>query len=152
MQPDSSKARFRNEVLKSLPDVLLPNQSFKSPRVQTFSSEQRLMLAVLTDAINVMGDSRDSASPLKRDSFAEASGWVFSKGVEGPMSFDHVCDALDVDADVLRKRLSELVSGHGISLLRLRLKQASRALPVTVNRIRRRRRSARTFLRTKFYR
>lgn len=148
MQAESRKALFQDDLLSSLPDVVLPSQFFESSGGQAFSSEQRLMLAVLTDAINILGESRDSRSNFKRDSFNEASAWVFGRGLQGPMSFDHVCDALGVNAEALRNRLAELISQQGGSLLKLRLKEASRTLSVTVNRVRRRRRLTRKLLRT----
>jgi len=127
--------------LGSLPDVLLPSQFFELLRAQPFSSEQRLMLAVLADAINVLREHRVSANRHKRMSFNEASSWVFANGITSPLSFDQVCDALSVDAKSLRRRLSELVSGHGGTLLRLRLKEASRIQCLTVNRGRKQRRA-----------
>jgi hypothetical protein len=147
MQAELTKPVFQDDLLSSLPDVLLPSQFFGSARAQTFSSEQRLMLAVLTDAINILGDYRVSPNQRKWKSFNEVSFWVFGSGITGPMSFDHVCDALGVNAEALRRRLSELVSQPGATLLRLRLKEAGRVLRLTVNRIRRRRRSTRPLLR-----
>jgi hypothetical protein len=147
MRAESKKAVFQDDLLSSIPDVVLPGQFFESARAQTFSSEQRLMLAVLIDAINIVGEYRGSPNPLKRDAVDEASGWIFSSGLTGPMSFDHVCDALGVNAEALRTRLSELVSQPGANLLKLRIKEAGRALSMTVNRIRRRRRLARPLLR-----
>src|SRR5260370_2434200 len=133
----SRKVSSEDELLSPLPDVLLPSQFFELVGTQTFSSEQRLMLAVLADAINVLGDYRVSPNRCKRKSFNEASSWVFANGITSPLSFDHVCDALSVDAESLRRRLSELVSEHGGTLLRLRLKEASRMQRLTVNRVRR---------------
>jgi hypothetical protein len=146
---ESRNAIFQDDLLRSLPDVILPSQYFELNRAQTFSSEQRLMLAVLTDAINVMGEYRVSQNRLKRVSFDEASAWVFGDGLTGPMSFDRVCDALGVNAEALRKRLSELVSQPGGTLLKLRLKEAGRALFMTVNRVRRRRRKTGKLLRAR---
>ena len=119
---------------ESIPDTILPSQFFESVGARTFSSEQRLMLAVLTDAINLLGST--SSSNLRRRSYNEAWSWVFAKRITSSLSFDHVCDALGVDAEGLRKRLSVLVSEHGGSLLRLRLKQASRMQRPTVIRVR----------------
>ena len=127
----------RGVYLGRIPDTILPSQFFESVGAQTFSCEQRLMLAVLADAINVLG-STDSSNLRKRKSFNEASSWVFANGITSPLSFDHVCNALGVDAQGLRRRLSELVSEHGGSLLRLRLKQASRMQRPTVIRVGRR--------------
>jgi hypothetical protein len=120
----------------------LPSQFFELVGAQTFSSEQRLMLAILADAINVLSDYRVSPNLRKRNSFNEASSWIFARGMTSPLSFDHVCDALGVDAESLRKRLSDLVSKHGSTLLRLRLKEAGRIQCLTVNRVRRARRRA----------
>src|SRR5258708_4299522 len=138
MRNGSRKVSSEDDLLSPLPDVLLPSQFFELVGSQTFSSEQRLMLAVLADAINVLG-SADSSNLRKRDSFNEASSWVFSNGITSPLSYDHVCNALGVDAESLRRRLSELVSEHGGTLLRLRLKEASRMQRLTVNRARQRR-------------
>src|SRR5713226_4976804 len=131
----------RSVHLSRIPDAILPSQFFESVGAQTFSSEQRLMLAILADAINVLRSS-DSSNIGKRKSFNEASSWVFASGITSSLSFDHVCDALGIDAESLRRRLSELVSEHGGSLLRLRLKEASRMQRPSVIRVRRSRRRA----------
>jgi hypothetical protein len=141
MLDDSRKVAFEDGRLSLLPDAILPSQFFESIGAQTFSSEQRLMLAVLTDAINILGDSRVSPNRRKRNSFNEASSWVFANGITSPLSFDHVCDAISVNAESLRRRLSELVS-DGSTLLRLRLKEASRMQCLTVSRVRRTKRRA----------
>lgn len=146
MEAESSKAVFQDDLLRSLPDVILPSQFFESSRAQTLSSEQRLMLAVLTDAINIIGEYRVSPHQLRRAAFHEASAWIFGSGITGPMSFDNVCDALNVNAEALRKKLSELALQPGSTLLRFRLKEAGRALFLTVNRIRRRRKLTRPLL------
>lgn len=142
MQNDSRKAAFEDHLLSPLPDVLLPSQFFELVGRQTFSSEQRLMLAVLADAINVMRQYRISPNRRTRNSFNEASSWVFAKGITSRLSFDRVCDGLGVNAESLRRRLSDFFSEDGGTLLRLRLKEASRIERVTVNRGRRRRRRA----------
>jgi hypothetical protein len=138
---DSRKAASEVHRLSPLPDVLLPSQFFESVGAQTFSCEQRLMLAILADAINVLG-SADSSNLRKRNSFNEASSWVFASGITSSLSFDRVCDALGINAESLRRRLSELVSEHGGSLLRLRLKEAGRMQRPAVIRVRRSRRRA----------
>lgn len=123
---------------RPFPDVILRSQFFELVGTRSLSSEQRLMLAVLADAINVVQEYGESASLRKRNSFNEAWSWIFTKSVACPLSFDNVCDALGMDADGLRWRLSELVSGRGGTPLRLRLKEASRMQRLTVNRVRRR--------------
>jgi hypothetical protein len=122
---------------ESIPDTILPSQFFESVGAQTFSNEQRLMLAVLADAINLLR-STDSSSLRRRNSFNEARSWVFAKRITSSLSFDHVCDALGVNAESLRTRLAELVSEHGTNLRRLRFSETGRRLDTTINRVRRR--------------
>src|SRR5260370_42448643 len=124
MQSDSRKVPFDNGRLNRLPNVILPSQFFESLGARTFSSEQRLMLAVLADAINLLGST--GSSNLRRRSYDEAWSWVFAQRITSSLSFDHVSDALGINAESLRRRLSELVSEHGGCLVRLRLKEASR--------------------------
>jgi hypothetical protein len=122
-------------------DVILPSQFFGSMGGGSLCSEQRLMLAVLVDAINILQGWNRMGSARKRRAFAEAAQWVITKGTNYPFSFDSVCDALEIDSEVLRERLSSLALGHGASLGagRLRLKESSRAQHMTANRVRRRR-------------
>jgi hypothetical protein len=124
---------------RPFPDVILRSQFFELVGARSLSSEQRLMLAVLADAINVVQEYGGSESLRKRNSFNEAWNWFFTKGITCPLSFDNVCDALGMDAQALRWRLSELVEGRGNATpMRLRLKEASRMQRLTVNRVRRR--------------
>jgi hypothetical protein len=123
---------------RPFPDVILRSQFFEMIGTRSLSSEQRLMLAVLADAINVVQEFGGSTGLRKRNLFNEAWNWVFTKGVTSPLSFDNVCDALGIDAQGLRWRLSELVAGRGGDPLRLRLKEASRMQRLTLNRVRRR--------------
>ena len=123
---------------RPFPDVILRSQFFELVGTRSLSSEQRLMLAVLADAINVVQEYGGSESLRKRNSFNEARNWFFTNGITCPLSFDNVCDALGMDAQSLRWRLSELVAGRGNAPMRLRLKEASRMQRLTVNRVRRR--------------
>jgi hypothetical protein len=123
---------------RPFPDVILRSQFFEMVGTRALSSEQRLMLAVLADAINVVQEFGGASSMRKRNSFNEAWNWFFAKGVSCPLSYVSVCDALGIDAEGLRWRLSELVAGRGGTPLRLRLKEASRMQRLTVNRVRRR--------------
>ena len=122
-------------------DVILPVQYFGALGSVGLSSEQRLMLAVLVDAINVLQGSR-VGSARKRHAFAEAAQWINTPGAHYPFSFDSVCDALEIDPDVLRSRLRGLTMGLANStkrsMGRLRLKELSRAQRMSANRMRRR--------------
>ena len=114
----------------SIPDALMPSQFFELVGARNWSSEQRLMLAVLVDAANLIGQHRVS----KRCQREEALSWVFVKELEGPMSFDRVCDALGVNAEHLRKRLSDLLSPSRETFQRIRRNEAGKIQRVTANR------------------
>src|SRR5579872_2494196 len=133
-------AQVSNKVTdqRPFPDVILKSQFFDTIGKRALTSEQRLMLAVLADAINLVQDGYRSVSPRKRASFTEAKNWIFQSGVRCPLSFENVCDALSIDAEALRWRVAALISGDAIATpLRLRLKEASRVQRLTVNRVRR---------------
>ena len=125
-------------------DIILPTQYFGALGSVGLSSEQRLMLAVLVDAINVLQGWQRVASPRKRRAFAEAAQWVNTSGTNYPFSFDSVCDALEIESDVLRSRLRGLTMGlankAGSTMGRLRLKELSRPQHISAHRLRRRRR------------
>ena len=119
---------------ESIPDTILPSQFFESVGARTFSSEKRLMLAVLADAINLLR----SSNLRRRNSFDEAWSWVFANRITSALSFDDVCDILELDAESLRRRLSESVSKHGTNFRRLRFSETGRRHGPTVNCVRRR--------------
>jgi hypothetical protein len=126
---------------RPFPDVILKSQFFDTLGKRTLTSEQRLMLAVLADAINLVQDGYRATSLRRRASFNEAKNWIFQSGVRCPLSFENECDALTIDSEALRWRVAALISGNPDAMpspLRLRLKEASRVQRLTVNRVRRR--------------
>ncbi|MGA6972038.1 MAG: hypothetical protein WBY93_10450 [Candidatus Binatus sp.] len=118
MESDKSQSLDQDVPRAFTPDVLLPNQFFGSAGAKTFSSEQRLMLAVLVDAINLVLREKHREST----SFKEASSWIFARSVARWLSFEMACDAVGLNADWLRKRLSELVLQR-VNFDRVRLKE-----------------------------
>jgi hypothetical protein len=138
-QPERS---IENPDSLGLTDIILPCQFFGAMGGGGLCAEQRLMLAVLVDAINILQGWNRVGSARKRRAFAEAGQWVTTRGRGYPFSFDSVCDALGIDPDMLRERLANLVMGLGVQnrmgASRLRLKESSRAQHMTANRVRRR--------------
>jgi hypothetical protein len=128
-------------------DIILPSQYFGAMGSVGLSGEQRLMLAVLVDAINVLQSWTGAGSARKRRNFAEAAQWVNTRPSCHPFSFDCVCDALEIDSELLRSRLRVLTVRPANSarpiLVRLRLKELSRSQHMTANRLRRREHNAR---------
>lgn len=117
-------------------DLILPSQYFGELRGVGFCGEQKLLLAVLIDAINILHGWNGTGSKRKRRIFGEAAQWVRTPGTHAPFSFDSLCDALNIDPVVLRVRLERLM-GHGDGRgPRLRLKEAGRAQHMTANRVR----------------
>jgi hypothetical protein len=106
--------------------ILLPSQYFGAPG---FCSEQRLMLSVLVDAINILKAWTRRGSRCHRQAFAEASHWIIKKGTRDSFSFDSVCGVLGIGSEMARKRLQGLTDGRTNSLIGYghpRLKQFNR--------------------------
>jgi hypothetical protein len=140
-----AQATRRTDDLLSQADIILPSQYFAFLGSVGLSGEQRLMLAVLVDAINVLQSWQTGGGARKRRNFAEAAQWVNSCGTSHPFSFDSVCDALEIDSELLRSRLRGLTVRLGTAVrrlapARLRLKELSRSQHMTANRLRRRER------------
>jgi hypothetical protein len=140
MEQQNKTAEIAGDL--GLTDIILPSQYFGALGSSGLCSEQRLMLAVLVDAINVLQGWQRIGSARKRRAFAEAGQWVNTRGTSYPFSFDSICDALGIDPEILRERLSGLTLGRmgaaRLGLGRLRLKESSRAQHMTANRVRRR--------------
>ena len=70
------------------------------------TGEQRLMLALLVDAINVYQKGAMSHDVRARRLYVDAEHWVVaSASGAGVLSFDNVCDALGINAALLRRRI-----------------------------------------------
>jgi len=85
------------------PDVLLPAQ-YDARRRRPVQGEQRLVLAILEDAINCY---RKHAFALDRHGqrlFRETEEWVMSDE-RVPFSFVYICEVLDIDIEYLRTGL-----------------------------------------------
>jgi hypothetical protein len=113
-------------------DIILPSQYFESIGCVGLSGEQRLMLAVLVDAINVLQSWQGGGSARKRRNFADAAQWVNIRGTAHPFSFDNVCAALEIDSALLRSRLRILTvrsanSARCSAIVNLRLRELSRS-------------------------
>ena len=139
---DAPSSTLPNDIL-SQADIILPSQYFGAAGSGGLSGEQRLMLAVLIDAINVLQSWQGGGSTRKRRNFAEAAHWVNTHGTSHPFSFDSVCDALEIDPQLLRSRLRLLTvrpanPTRRSAIARLRLKELSRSQHMTANRSRRR--------------
>ena len=86
---------------------ILPSQYFDVSGGHRLTAEQRLMLALLADAINVYQQGAVSRATRKRLLYIDAERWIMMATQPGPhaFSFDTVCDALGINSSMLRQRL-----------------------------------------------
>lgn len=87
-------------------DLILPCQYHDLGGDRELIGEQRLMLALLTDAINVYQRGAMSSASHAYRLFVDADRWIMSDhNNEEALSFEMVCDALSINASQLRRRL-----------------------------------------------
>ena len=90
------------------PEILLAGQLDPALcRSKPLQGERRLMLAVLRDAVDCYRQGRRARDPATRLVFAEARAWLESTDRCVVFSFESICDALDIDADYLRRGLRQ---------------------------------------------
>lgn len=85
------------------PDIILPSQYFVPRRRQ--EAEQRLMIAVLHDALDCVEKYRFATSARGRRLFHEAKQWLFAEDEDWPYSFECICAVLELDSNAVRQRL-----------------------------------------------
>jgi hypothetical protein len=83
-------------------DNVLPSQDWETvTRTDCFEPEQKLMLAVLEDAIWSY-----ITYPSKRDpDFFEAENWFWQENSDWLFSFENICDVLNLSPQRIRQRL-----------------------------------------------
>ncbi len=91
------------------PDVLVSHRYFQVFRARSqFSSEEGLMFAVLTDAVECYQKHVDAKSRARRKLFDEADAWIASPASSWPFSFQSICETLNLDPSYIRCRLDAL--------------------------------------------
>jgi hypothetical protein len=87
-------------------DLILPCQYYDISGGHRLTGEQRLMLALLTDAINVYQKGVLSHVTRARRLYVDAERWILADSDSREwLSFDTVCDALGIDSLHLRRRI-----------------------------------------------
>jgi hypothetical protein len=100
--------------LPNLTELIRSCQFFGAERSGRLCPEQRLALAVLHDAINILRKWNGSGNRDKQRAFVEAGQWVATRGFSHTFSFDSLCDTLDIAPDMLRERLASFVTDFGM--------------------------------------
>ena len=100
------------------PDVLTSFEYSKTfQRRDHLLPEMKLMFAVLANAIECLQKYTGAKGRRCRKIFQEAETWIFSGNGQALYSFEHVCGALQLDPNYLRKGLKRwrdaLQSGRG---------------------------------------
>jgi len=72
------------------------------------SAEDRLMLAVLQDALATFQRGLNATSRKEIDEFVEVNQWLRSRDYDSPFSFEIICCTLEIDANGLREGLNEV--------------------------------------------
>lgn len=116
----------RNVVLSDessiiAPDFFLPAQWWEMHRSSAQSTPaQRLVLALLEEAIGCILTYRHVATVSGRRLYREAREWVFSRDQAQTFSFENVCGHLSINAAFLRQKLMpfcpvlpEIIRQHG---------------------------------------
>ncbi len=84
------------------PDIVLPAQlRYRS----AISGEERLMLAVLRDALGRFQKYAFASDRYHRRLFREANEWIHDRDRVWPFSFENICDVLGIDCDYVRAQL-----------------------------------------------
>jgi hypothetical protein len=88
------------------PDVLLPVQHARRTGVRRGQrGEQRLMMAILEDAVDVYLKHAGAKQGAKRALFEDAEQWVDDADTTWIFSFESICAVLDIDPDAIRDGL-----------------------------------------------
>lgn len=70
--------------------------------------ENRLMLAVLEEALVTFQRGLNSPVPERRKRFFEVDRWVAERDSDWPFSFENICQTLQIDPDYIRAGLRTL--------------------------------------------
>jgi hypothetical protein len=84
-------------------DVILPSQYFG--RVRKLTPEERLMVAVLDDALDCLAKYRLATDQQSRQLFEETRQWLLAVDTDWPYSFRCICGVLDLDAGAVLRNL-----------------------------------------------
>ena len=89
------------------PNVILPIQFFSQRGAGRWTGEQRLMAAILEDAIAVYSKSSAPKGSKARQILRETERWLRSKDRTWTFSFLRVCEMLSLDPVAIRRALRD---------------------------------------------
>jgi len=89
------------------PNTVLPIQFFSQRGASRWTGEQRLMAAILEDAITVYSKSSAPKGSKARQILRETERWLRSRDRTWTFSFLRVCEMLSLDPVAIRRTLRE---------------------------------------------
>ena len=89
------------------PHAILPVQFFGVRERTTWSGEQRLMAAILEDAIAVYSKPEVPKASKARQVLRETERWLRSNDRNWTFSFLRVCEVLSLEPTAIRRKLRE---------------------------------------------
>jgi hypothetical protein len=100
------------------PDVLISQLwGDGSRRSAALSSEKRLMLAVLRDALDCYQKYVFAYDRVGRELFNEAAAWIACTDANGLFSFQNISETLDIEPEYFRRGLAEWQTRHQLAQL-----------------------------------
>lgn len=95
------------------PDILTTHEFFGVFRQKGhFAPEEKLMFAVLTDAVECFQKYVDTSSRRCRTLFAQADAWIASTESHWPYSFEQICLTLNLSPSYIRFGLMQWRLAH----------------------------------------
>jgi hypothetical protein len=89
-----------------VPETVLPSQFFdRVRRRKDLTGEQRLLYAVMEDAVEMYVKHAAARLPLHQRLFDDAEAWIESDERGWVYSFEAICDHLGLDVDYVRAGL-----------------------------------------------
>ncbi|MGH7845280.1 MAG: hypothetical protein ACREQW_08935 [Candidatus Binatia bacterium] len=109
-------------------DVLAAARYFATIRNNRLSPEEKLMLAVLQNALECFQTYVEGRTVRARNLFAEAEGWLMKDSAKDRFfSFENACETLRLNPDYVRKRLRDWKSKRCKSRPKMRAVKQSMA-------------------------
>ena len=102
LQPESSHPVQYNPPIQY--DAVVPERGPEG-------GERRLLLAVLKDALKTYIKNIHGRTARARREFDETRRWFCAENQEGIFAFEHLCEALNIDPDPLRRWFLSLHTG-----------------------------------------
>jgi hypothetical protein len=87
------------------PAVLDPTDNEKWLRKDICEGEERLMIAVLKDAVDCFQNCVLAQNPREQELLRQEEEWFLEKDSKEPFSFENICETLQLDPDYLRQGL-----------------------------------------------